>query len=630
MCGITGFAGLQDLQLLKRMTAALVHRGPDDEGFYSDEHVSLGMRRLSIIDLEGGHQPIHNEDKTIWVVFNGEIYNFKELREELTQKGHAFYTKTDTEVIVHLYEEFGEDCVHHLRGMFAFALWDKNREQLLLARDRIGIKPLHYISYHGKLLFASEIKSLLEFKAYQKEIDLQALFHFLTFLYIPSPYTIFQGIQKLPPGHLLVYRKGEIAIKEYWDLAFPDIRAARGKRQEEYCEMTRQLLRESVKLHLVSDVPLGVFLSGGLDSSTIVALMADLSSAPIKTFSIGYGEEAKSYNELEYARLIAKRFGTEHYEFILKPDIVEVLPKLVWHLDEPFADSSLIPTFLVSQAARKHVTVALTGIGGDEAFGGYPRYLGAMLASSYEKIPRWVRKSFAQAIDFLPESTQSRNLAGWTKRFIKGGLLSQRDRYLSWVSFFDEAGLRALLTKSLIAELEKVDPWDHHRNLYENSNAPDRIGKILYLDVKTYLADDLLMIGDKMSMADSLELRVPFCDHKLMEFAAKIPGELKFKGLRLKSLFKKAMAGLLPQEILIRKKQGFMVPLAPWFQKDLKGFTLDLLSESNIQKRGYFNPNYIHWMLDQHYTGKQNLTDQIFALLTLELWHRIYMDGERF
>ena len=628
MCGIAGFAGIQDPLLLKAITDILVHRGPDDEGFYSDEHVSMGMRRLSIIDLAGGHQPIHNEDETVWVVFNGEIYNFKELREELIKKGHSFYTNTDTEVIPHLYEEFGEDCVHHLRGMFAFALWDKNRNQLLLARDRLGIKPLYYMMYDGKLVFASELKSLLAFERCPKEVDLNALLSFLTFLYIPSPDTIFKGIQKLSPGHLLVYLKGEVTLKPYWDLSFP-VEGERG-REGEYCERVRQLMSEVVQLHLISDVPFGVFLSGGLDSSTIVACMAEVSSAPIKTFSIGYGEESKSYNELEYARMIAKHFGTEHHEFILKPDMVQVIPKLVWHLDEPFADSSLISTYLVSKAAREHVAVALTGIGGDEVFGGYPRYLGARLAGSYEYVPHWVRRSLARAIDLLPESTQSRNLSGWAKRFIKGGLMSERDRYISWVSFFDQQSLKSLMSESFRAEFETMDATDRHRYLYENNRALDSMGKIFYLDVKTYLPDDLLMMGDKMSMANSLELRVPFCDHRLLEYAATIPTELKFKGFRLKSLFKRSMASRLPQEILNRKKQGFMVPLAQWFRKDLKEFTQELLSEASIRKRGYFNPKYVHWMLDRHYTGRQNLTDQIFALLTLELWHRIYLDGERF
>ena len=627
MCGIAGFTGIHNRRLLKAMTDILVHRGPDDEGFYSDEHVSLGMRRLSIIDLEGGHQPIYNEDKSIWVILNGEIYNFKALREQLIKKGHRFYTKSDTEVVVHLYEDYGEDCVHHLRGMFAFALWDKNRQQLLLARDRLGIKPLYYMSCNGKLLFSSEIKSLLEFDGYRKEVDPQALLSFLTFLYIPSPQTIFKGIKKLEPGHLLIHRKGELTIRQYWDLAFPDTPK---KTEEDYCEEARQLLKESVKLHMVSDVPLGVFLSGGLDSSAIVALMTDFSSVPIKTFSIGYGQEAKSYNELEYAKLISKRFGTEHHEFIVKPDIVEILPKLVWHLDEPFADSSLIPTYLVSKAIRSHATVALTGIGGDEVFGGYPRYLGARWAGKYEILPAWIRRSLAHSIGALPESTRSRNLAGWAKRFIKGGVLSERDRYISWISFYDHGRLGRLLTSNMKAQLKKAGLWNRHRDFYGQNNGSDTLDRAFYLDVKTYLADDLLMMGDKMSMATSLELRVPFCDHKLVEFAAGIPSEMKFRGSRLKSLFKKAMEGLLPKEILTRKKQGFMIPIAQWLQKDARPFTLDLLSETNIRKRGYFNPQYIHWMLEQHYTGRQNLTDQIFALMTLELWHRIYLDGERF
>ena len=625
MCGIAGFSGTPNPSLLEQMTEVLFHRGPDDVGYYSDEGVNLGMRRLSVIDVEGGHQPVHNEDKTVWLIFNGEIYNFKELRETLIQKGHRFYTNTDSEVIVHLYEEYKKDCVHHLRGMFAFALWDKTNQQLLIARDRLGIKPLYYAFSNGSLRFASEIKSLLKDRKIETEIDPQSLFSFLTFLYIPSPGTIFKGISKLPPGHRLVLRRGKFTIDSYWDLSFPS--PSKPISESEYCEMTRQILTESVSTHLVSDVPLGVFLSGGLDSSTIVALMANLSSAPIKTFSIGFGEEAQSYNELEHARRIAKHFGTDHHEYTLQPDIIDILPKLVWHLDEPFADSSMIPTYLVSKAAREHVTVALTGIGGDEIFGGYPRYLGARLGVGYEKMPEWIRGAMARAVSLLPESTQSRNLSGWAKRFVRGGLLPSRERYLSWISFANEEVLRGLLTESLRQELENTDIWAHHRFVYENNNAQDLMDKILYLDVKTYLADDLLMMGDKMSMANSLELRVPFCDHKLVEYAASVPSKIKYSGQNLKSLLKKSVKDLLPREIIQRKKQGFMVPVAQWFQKELRGFTLDLLSRENIRKRGFFEADYVHGLLDRHFTGKQNLTDQIFALVTLEVWCRIYLDG---
>ena len=610
------------------MTQAVLHRGPDDAGFYSDDRMSLGMRRLSIIDLDGGHQPIHNEDHTLWLVFNGEIFNFRELRDGLIKKGHRFYTQTDGEVLVHLYEEYGADCVHHLRGMFAFALWDKEKEQLFIARDRLGIKPLYYMVTDGVFCFASEMKSLLSVRGFQKQVDPKALLAFLTFLYIPSPLAVFKGIEKLPPGHRLVFKKGRVSVERYWDLEFPQRSGA--LTEEEYCASVRGAMRESVQSHLVSDVPLGVFLSGGLDSSAIVAFMADQAGGRTKTFSIGYGEESGSYDELEYARRIAGHFGTDHHEFILKPNIVDVLPKLVWHLDEPFADSSLIPTYLVSQSAREHVTVALTGIGGDELFGGYPRYLGARLGVAYEKMPQWVRKSLANVVGALPESTESRNLAGWAKRFTRGGLLTDRDRYLSWVSFMNESSLRGLLSGDLREALGRTDVWRRHRDLYDHNSAGDLMDRILYLDTKTYLADDLLMMGDKMSMAGSLELRVPYCDHRLFELSAGIPSAVKYSGNRLKSLFKKSVADLLPEDIIKRKKQGFMVPVARWFQKELKDFTLDLLSRENIQKRGLLNPDFVHWMLDQHYTGRQNLTDQIFSLLTLELWHRIYMDGERY
>ncbi len=632
MCGICGIAGFRDDALVRRMNQRLVHRGPDDDGYHFDDRISLAMRRLSIIDLSGGGQPIANEDQTVRVVFNGEIYNYRELREELLRKGHTFATKSDTEVIVHLYEEYGESCVDRLRGMFAFALADSRREQLLLARDRVGIKPLYYLERDGKLLFASELKALLEDDGYRREINPQALFDFLTFLYIPSPRTIFKGIHKLPAGHLLRYRQGRCTVRPYWDVPFPNEQQrqeARGKTQEEYKTEILRLLDESVRMHLVSDVPLGVFLSGGLDSGAIAALMARHSTAPIKTFSIGYGEEASSYNEVKAARIVARHIGSDHHESILTPNVMELLPRLVAHADEPFADASMIPTYLVAKAAREHVTVALTGIGGDELFGGYPRYLGAQLAVGYDYLPESFRQAAARMAGLLPESTKSQNLPGRAKRFLTGGALPSRERYLSWISFYDEPGLSRLLTPGWRAIQERGNPWERHRQWYDHPPAAGLMDKLFYVDVKGYLADDLLMMGDKMSMAASLELRVPFCDHRLLEFAAAIPAGVKFNGFRLKSLLRRSLRGLLPPEILNRKKQGFMAPIGQWLKKELKPLSRELLSDAAIQKRGYFDPRYIRWMTEQHDAGRRNFSDQLFALLTLELWHRIYLDGER-
>ncbi|MBI3622346.1 MAG: asparagine synthase (glutamine-hydrolyzing) [Nitrospirae bacterium] len=633
MCGICGFVGLHDGALLSRMTQRLVHRGPDDEGSYLEGTTGLAMRRLSIIDLTGGHQPIANEDGTVRIIFNGEIYNYRELREALIAKGHTFTTHSDTEVIVHLYEEYGDACVERLRGMFAFALWDARQEQLLLARDRLGIKPLYYLVHHGALLFASELKALLEYDGLQKTIDPRALASFLTFLYIPSPGTILTGVRKLPPAHLLRYRKGELSLRSYWRPGFPNERERRRllrRHPRDIADELKSLVTESVRAHLISDVPLGVFLSGGLDSGSIAALMARESSGPIDTFTIGYGEEAASYNELDAARTVARHIGSNHHEEIVTPDVMGLLPKLVWHLDEPFADSSLIPTYLVSASARRHVTVALTGIGGDELFGGYPRYLGARLAAGYSRLPMWARRTLAGLADRVPESTGSRNAAGWVKRFLKSGPLSPRERYLSWISFYDERGLHALLAPPMQAAVgDTASLWDAHRQWYDHPDALAILDRVFSVDVQGYLADDLLMLGDKMSMAASLELRVPYCDHRLLEYAASIPAEVKVRGLTLKALFRDAIRELIPSEILHRDKQGFMVPIGQWLNRELKPLVRELLSEGAILKRGYFNPAEVSRLLKEHESGRRNLSDQIFALLVLELWHRIYLDGER-
>ena len=622
MCGICGYIGSAERRPLAEMLEVLGHRGPDDEGELFDGDVALGMRRLSIIDLERGHQPLSNEDGSVWIVYNGEIYNYRELRRELEGRGHRFSTESDTEVIVHLYEDMGERCVHRLRGMFAFALWDKTDRKLLLARDRIGIKPLFYYRRNGRLVFASEIKSLLRHPDVPKDLNLPSLYYFLTFLYIPAPHTIFKGIKKLPPGHILSWTEGRPVLRQYWDLHFPvpDVRP-----EEYYRERIYELLRESVRMRMISDVPLGAFLSGGVDSSTVVGLMSEVSSEPVRTFSIGYGRKAESYNELEYARIVARHFGTEHHEYIVEPDVVELLPKIVWYLDEPFADSSTIPTFLVSEVARKHVKVCLSGIGGDEVFGGYPRYIGERLAGYYEILPLILRKHMlAKMVELIPESTESRNIPGWIKRFVRGGALRPEDRYISWISFLDRRQAMRLFRNGPPGDDSL--PFDIHRRLYRDNDAGNSLDRIFYLDLKTYLPDDLLAMGDRMSMGNSLELRVPFCDHEVIQFSAGVPYGLKLKGLRLKSVLKKTVQPLLPGPIIKRKKQGFMVPLAKWFQNELGGYVDDLLSRARVEKRGYFRYEYIRWVLDQHHRNRRNFTDLIFALVSLEIWHQMYID----
>jgi len=622
MCGICGYIGCGDRKPLAAMLSALHHRGPDDQGEFTDGDVTLGMRRLSIIDLERGHQPLSNEDGSVWIVYNGEIYNYQELRRELEERAHRFSTASDTEVIVHLYEDLGEDCVQKLQGMFAFAIWDKKKKRLFLARDRIGIKPLFYYFHNGQFVFSSEIKSLLRHPEIPSDFYLPSLYYFLTFLYIPAPHTIFAGIRKLPPGHTLTLERGRLSIVQYWDLHFPE---PNEQPEGYYRERIHELLRESVRMRLISDVPLGAFLSGGVDSSTVVGLMSEVSSGPVQTFSIGYGRGAESYNELEYTRIVARHFGTEHHEYIVEPNVVELLPKIVWHLDEPFADSSAIPTFLVSEVARNHVKVCLSGVGGDEVFGGYPRYIGERLAGYYERLPLLLRKNIlGKIVEIMPESTESRNLPGWIKRFVRGGALRPDQRYISWISFLDRAQADRLFRDGPPGE--DTLPFDIHRRLYRENDARLPLDRIFYLDVKTYLSDDLLTMGDRMSMANSLELRVPFCDHEVIEFSAGVPYALKLKGLRLKSLLKRTVQSLLPEPIIKRKKQGFMVPLAKWFQNELRGYVDDLLSRERVEKRGYFRYEYIKWVLDQHYRNRRNFTDLIFALVSLEIWHQMYID----
>jgi len=627
MCGICGIAGFKNKELLIEMNKALHHRGPDDEGYYfgwEEEQrceVGLGVRRLKIIDLETGGQPIHNEDGTIWIIYNGETYNFKDLKIQLQASGHKFYTNTDTEVILHLYEDEGKDCVKRLRGMFAFAIWDKGREELFLARDRLGVKPLYYYINNGNLIFASEMKALLKDNKIRPEIDFEALTYYLKFLYIPAPFTIFKNIKKLLPGHTLTWNKGEVSVECYWDLNISEKKTE--CTEQHYVQRLYQLLEESVRLELISDVPLGAFLSGGMDSSAVVGLMAKFSTKPVKTFTIGYGRKDASYNELEKARYVADYFGCEHEEYIVNPDAIKLLPNLVSCFDEPFADSSAIPTYLISGLAKKKVTVALTGIGGDELFAGYPRYVGVELSRIYEKFPLIFRRNLSKLIERLPESTKSGNIPGRIKRFIRGGVLPFEERYLSWVSFFENAQLKNLYSQDMRAELGKQRPGSVHKDYFAEVANLDALDRALYLDAKTYLPDDLLTLGDRVSMANSLELRVPLCDHKLFEFSSSIPSHLKLKGLNMKYLFKKATSKLLPPKILNQKKQGFMVPLAGWLQNELRPQVEECLSQKNVKSRGYFDYKYVRRMLDLHYQGKMNFSDQIWALLVLEKWQRL-------
>ncbi len=631
MCGIAGIAGQPDRASVSLMCEVLQHRGPDDEGIYSDIQVCLGMRRLAVIDLPGGHQPIQNEDGRLRIVFNGEIYNYLELRSDLLGKGHEFTTFSDTEVIVHLYEEYGEACLNRLEGMFAFAIWDRKEETLFLARDPIGVKPLFYVWKGERLLFASEIQALLAVDDSLNELDPEALHSFLSYLYVSAPKTMFRSIRRLPPGHFLKYRNRTVRVRRYWGLDSSSHWEPSGVKiqGDDYVRHGLSLLRDAVRKRMISDVPLGAFLSGGMDSASIVALMSEYSARPVKTFTVGYGDEDASYNELSSARVVAERFGTDHHEFILQPDVVEVLPEIVRMMGEPMADSSAIPTYLISRETKKHVTVALSGIGGDEVFLGYPRYLGARLSGIYESVPFWMRRwIFSPVGESLPESTRSRNLGGWIKRFVHGGRLDPVDRYLSWISFYTPEMKGSLYSGEFRDLLRESGSSDIHREYLSGMRRLEYVRRVSCLDLMTYLPDDLLFMADSMSMAHSLELRVPFCDRRLVEFLVGIPTRIRMRRFRLKRMLREMMKWVLPPEILDKKKQGFMVPIGGWFRRDLNGYLRDMLLSGRAASRGFFKPPVVERMVKDHLSGAGVYTHHLWALLTFEVWCRTFLDGE--
>ncbi|NOR13764.1 MAG: asparagine synthase (glutamine-hydrolyzing) [Candidatus Aminicenantes bacterium] len=625
ICGIYGFNGLgpEAENITKKMCSVMVHRGPDDEGYYSDGKVSLGMRRLSIIDLVTGHQPMSNEDKSVWVILNGEIYNFPELREQLIQKGHTFTTKSDTEVIAHLYEEEGEDFVSRLNGMFAIALWDKKTNTFCLVRDRLGIKPLHYWQSDKTLVFSSEIKSILQ-ADYQRKLDFDGMSRFFTFEYIPAPQTIFRGIKKLLPGHMIVVTDTKTQIKPYWDVshaADTDSNAS----EETIMEEIYERLKESVKKRLISDVPLGVFLSGGMDSSSITALMSEVAVSKIKTFSIGFKEE--TFNELGYAKIVADRFQTDHQEFVVESNLVrELVPKLIEYLDEPLADASIIPTYIISNLARKYVTVALAGEGGDELFAGYDTYKAYQVARLYRRVPKIIRNGIVKNIvRMLPASGKRLSFEFKAKKFISGIDYPPEISNFIWWGAYGPAEKEKLFAPDIHEKLSEdlFAPIFYHLN---NSTAEDTVSRLGYLDLKLYLQDDLLVKTDRMSMANSLEIRVPFLDHTFVEYAATIPSFLKLKRLKTKHILKKAMAPYLPPEILTRKKIGFDIPLGIWIRNELKDFVTDVLSPTNLNKHGFFNQATIDNLLKEHFQGAHNHRQLLWPLIIFQFWYNHYME----
>ncbi len=602
-----------------RMCQTIVHRGPDDEGIYAQGPVGLGMRRLSIIDLSGGHQPIHNEDKTVWIVYNGEIYNFPELRRGLEQRGHTFYTHADTEVIVHLYEEMGADCVKKLRGMFALALYDERRQSLLLARDRLGKKPLHYALHQGRLLFGSEIKTILSVAPELAEVNPEGLLQYFYFGYIPDPHTAFRRIHKLPPGHLMEYAGGKTSIREFWDV--PEYGTHPAMSEEECLQELERRLEEAVRIRLISDVPLGALLSGGVDSSIIVALMARASGTPVKTFSIGF--EAEKFNEAEYARLVSKKFGTDHHELILDPNLEETLTFLSGMLEEPFGDSSMLPTYYVSRMARQHVTVALSGDGGDELFAGYDRYLIAMERRNFDRVPDWVGRIYRDRVHpRVPNAMYGRNLA-WNAS------LTPRDRYLDDVSYLPVLHReRSLFSKDFLESAAQLpNPLEQWQHYYDNAPAHDPLSRLLYLDTKTYLTADILAKVDRMSMASSLEVRVPMLDHEFVEWVAALPVDWKFRTGTRKFILKKLAERLgIPPALLHRRKQGFQLPLVDWMRDSMKDQFLRVLLEPRTLQRGYFKPEAVRALIDEHTRGRRNRSGILWRMLVLELWHRNFME----
>jgi asparagine synthase (glutamine-hydrolysing) len=618
MCGIAGILNLGDRPFvfheLKAMCTALAHRGPDDEGFYLGDGIGLGMRRLSIIDLDSGRQPIGNEDGSVWVVFNGEIYNYRELRDELARRGHSFTTSTDTETIVHLYEELGPRCVERLRGMFAFALWDDARRRLLLARDRLGIKPLYYAVHGGRLVFASELKAILALDDIEPALSWPALSHFLTFGTTPRADSIVAGVHKLEPGHLLeISPGGAPRVRRYWDVHFePD----RSRREAYFVDRLEELLEESVRLHMVSDVPVGAFLSGGMDSSSVVAFMSRLTAEPIRTFSIGFTDPA--YNELPYARLAAQAFGTKHHELVVEPDVLGMLEDLARCLDEPFSDSSAIPTYLVSKLAAESVKVVLSGDGGDELFAGYDKYAVEGRERRYRFLPSPARALMAGVAQRMPERLRGRN----TLRHLS---LPDGDRYLDANTLFGSAQLARLLSADALRQVSPHDAWAVNRRWLRNGDT-HWLSALQYSDLQTYLPLDILTKVDRMSMAHSLEARVPFLDHPLVEFAATIPPELQRRDGRGKYLFRRAMRRVLPEAILTRPKRGFAIPLGRWFRGRFTDFVRDLLLSERARQRGIFDRAQVARLVEQPERGQGDLDIPLWTLMSFELWCRIFVD----
>ena len=631
MCGICGFV-FEDASrpappgAIERMNGALAHRGPDDAGAFSEAGIALGHRRLAIIDLSpAGHQPMANEDGSLQIVFNGEIYNYRDLRPGLEAAGHAFRSHSDTEVILHLYEQRGAACLGELRGMFAFAIWDRRRRRLFAARDRVGKKPFVYAhGPGGDLAFSSELASLVESPGFAREVDETALHHYLTYQYIPAPRTIWRGARKLPQAHALVWEGGTVRTWRYWDLRYtPKLRLGS---LAAYRERFLEVFREAVRLRLVSEVPLGAFLSGGVDSSAVVAMMSLEGAAPVRTFSIGFPEA--DYDEVRYARMVAERYGTEHQELIVRPRALDVLPRLVCRYGEPFGDSSAVPTWYVSELTRRSVTVALSGDGGDEAFGGYQRYLADRLIAGYLLLPRALREGLLRrAIEALPGPKRPRGFVGRLKRFVATADPERERQYVRYFCAFTNDGKDGLYTPEFASRMSGVDSVALVEELYRRADGASFLDRTLSVDMHSYLPDDILAKVDIAGMGNALETRAPFLDHRLLEFAAACPPGLKMRGTTGKYLLKKAMEPYLPRQVLRRRKMGFGMPVAEWFRGELGDMAGDLLLTPRALQRGYFRREELDRLLTEHRRLAADHGARLWVLLFLELWFREFVDG---
>ncbi len=623
MCGIVGIyyfdpARKAEQRDLKTMADRIAHRGPNDEGFFTHNHVGLGMRRLSIIDLSGGHQPIFTGDRSKVIVFNGEVYNFVDHRPRLEQKGHRFSTKSDTEVVLHLYQEQGLDSFQHMNGMFGLAIWDHSEQALVLARDHLGVKPLYYYRDEEKLVFASEIKAILALPSVKAELDLEGLAAFLKYGFTPAPYTLFKRIRKIPPAHYLRVKGNEVRLKSYWTLSYAGKHTGA---EEEIGAQLYDLLKSAVQYQLVSDVPLGSFLSGGIDSSGIVHLMKELGTPTINTYSIGFGKGYEFYNELEAAGRFAKDYGTNHHEILVEPDVAALFPKLIASLDEPLADSSFLVTYLVSKLARETVTVILSGVGGDELFGGYRRYLNVQMNRYLGILPLWFRRGvLKKVVNTLPVDRNNTllNYFRLAKAYLNTADLAIQQQYGVYTAVFQDDFRRQLALKN-----QEVP--DFYEQYFAECDSPDLLDKLMYFDLKTSLPEQLLMLTDKMAMAVSLEGRVPYLDYRVVEFAARIPAAMKLKGFKLRHIQKKIFEGKFPDYVFQQKKKGFGAPVGVWVRNELKGMAYDLLSESHLRKQGVFNPAVVQKALQDHFQMKADYTDHLLALLGFQIWHQEYL-----